>query len=84
LHAPAPAPPPCLPPHPLPPLQAFKQLDKDGSGTISLDELAEALRRFGIYDDAKELLASADENDVRPSVARGLWAVEAGPELCSL
>jgi calcium-dependent protein kinase len=42
--------------------QAFKQLDKDGSGTISIDELSEALRQFGIYDDAKELLESADSN----------------------
>ncbi|GBF87688.1 calcium-dependent kinase [Raphidocelis subcapitata] len=42
--------------------KAFKQLDRDGSGTISLDELSDALRRFGIYDDAKELLASADTN----------------------
>lgn len=42
--------------------KAFKQLDKDGSGTISVDELADALRKFGIYDDAKELLASADAN----------------------
>jgi calcium-dependent protein kinase len=52
--------------HPPPPpthTQAFKQLDKDGSGTISLEELAEALRTFGIYDDAKDLLASADTND---------------------
>jgi hypothetical protein len=46
------------------PSQAFKQLDRDGSGTISLDELSDALRRFGIYDDAKELLASADTNQV--------------------
>jgi hypothetical protein len=43
-------------------LQAFKQLDKDGSGTITIEELSEALRVFGIYDDAKELLASADTN----------------------
>lgn len=43
--------------------KAFKQLDKDGSGTISLEELADALRTFGIYDDAKDLLASADTND---------------------
>jgi hypothetical protein len=26
------------------PFQAFKQLDKDGSGTISIDELTEACR----------------------------------------
>lgn len=45
----------------LPP-QAFKQLDKDASGTITIEELSEALRVFGIYDDAKELLASADTN----------------------
>jgi hypothetical protein len=43
-------------------LQAFKQLDKDGSGTISIEELAEALRKFGIYDNARELLATADKN----------------------
>jgi calcium-dependent protein kinase len=42
--------------------QAFKQLDKDSSGTITIEELSEALRQFGIYDDAKELLASADTN----------------------
>lgn len=42
--------------------KAFKQLDKDGSGTISMDELTEACRHFGIYDDAKELLQSADTN----------------------
>lgn len=42
--------------------RAFKQLDKDGSGTITIEELSEALRQFGIYDDAKELLASADTN----------------------
>lgn len=42
--------------------KAFKQLDKDGSGTISIDELAEACRHFGIYDDAKDLLQSADTN----------------------
>ena len=34
----------------------------DGSGTISIDELSDALRRFGIYDDAKDLLAQADTN----------------------
>lgn len=45
--------------------QAFKALDKDGSGTISLEELGDALRKFGIYDDAKELLAEADANQVR-------------------
>lgn len=43
-------------------LQAFKQLDKDGSGTITIEELADALRQFGIYDDAKALLATADTN----------------------
>lgn len=42
--------------------KAFKQLDKDGSGTISTEELGDALRQFGIYDDARELLASADSN----------------------
>lgn len=34
----------------------------DGSGTISIDELSDALRRFGIYDNAKDLLATADSN----------------------
>lgn len=38
------------------------QLDKDASGTISLDELSQALQQFGVYDDAKALLASADTN----------------------
>eukprot|EP00882_Tetradesmus_deserticola_P022169 GHRQ01024059.1.p2 GENE.GHRQ01024059.1~~GHRQ01024059.1.p2 ORF type:complete len:207 (+),score=108.21 GHRQ01024059.1:713-1333(+) len=42
--------------------KAFKQLDKDGSGTITIEELSESLRVFGIYDDAKELLATADTN----------------------
>jgi len=42
--------------------KAFRQMDKDGSGTISVSELSEALRKFGIYDDAKEMLASADTN----------------------
>jgi len=42
--------------------KAFKQLDKDGSGTISIDELSDALKQFGIYDDARELLESADSN----------------------
>ncbi|KAI8473389.1 MAG: kinase-like domain-containing protein [Monoraphidium minutum] len=42
--------------------RAFKALDKDGSGTICIEELGAALRQFGIYDDAKELLASADAN----------------------
>lgn len=43
-------------------VQAFKQLDKDGSGTITIDELQDALKKFGIFDDAKELLAVADTN----------------------
>lgn len=42
--------------------QAFKQIDKDGSGTISVSELEQELKKFGIYDDAKELLATADTN----------------------
>jgi hypothetical protein len=42
--------------------QAFKQIDKDGSGTISVAELEGELKKFGIYDDAKELLSSADTN----------------------
>ena len=33
--------------------RAFRQLDADGSGSISIDELAAALREFGIYEDAK-------------------------------
>ncbi|PNH07749.1 Calcium-dependent protein kinase 17 [Tetrabaena socialis] len=41
---------------------AFKQIDKDGSGTISVAELEQELKKFGIYDDAKELLATADTN----------------------
>lgn len=43
-------------------LKAFKQIDEDNSGTISVSELADSLKKFGIYDDAKELLASADTN----------------------
>lgn len=42
--------------------KAFATMDKDGNGTISLEELSVALKQFGIYDDAKELLASADSN----------------------
>lgn len=42
--------------------KAFRQMDKDQSGSITIDELSDALRKFGIYDDAKELLANADMN----------------------
>lgn len=42
--------------------KSFQQLDKDGSGTITIDELGDALKMFGIYDDAKELLQTADKN----------------------
>ncbi len=45
--------------------KAFKDLDKDGSGAISADELGAALQRFGIADDAESLLASADSDNVR-------------------
>lgn len=41
---------------------AFKSIDHDGSGTISVVELSDELKKFGIYDDAKELLTSADTN----------------------
>ena len=44
--------------------KAFEQIDSDNSGTISVDELGTALRQFGVYDDAQELLASADKNQV--------------------
>lgn len=43
-------------------LKAFKDLDKDGNGVISADELQAALAKFGIADDVKELLKSADTN----------------------
>jgi calcium-dependent protein kinase len=42
--------------------QAFQQLDTDKSGTISIEELTSALKKFGIYDDAATLLATADKN----------------------
>uniref|UniRef100_A0A7S0RNC7 Calcium-dependent protein kinase n=1 Tax=Chlamydomonas leiostraca TaxID=1034604 RepID=A0A7S0RNC7_9CHLO len=42
--------------------KTFMQLDRDGSGTISIDELSAALRQFGVYDDAATLLATADKN----------------------
>lgn len=42
--------------------KAFMQLDRDKSGTISIDELSAALRQFGVYDDAATLLATADKN----------------------
>lgn len=42
--------------------KAFKQLDTDDSGTISSDELAAMLKQFGIFEDAKDMLASADTN----------------------
>ncbi len=42
--------------------KAFSQLDKDGSGTISVQELSAALKQFGVYDDAAALLATADKN----------------------
>ena len=36
---------------------------RDGSGTIDIAELGQALKEFGIYDeDAEELLKSADSN----------------------
>lgn len=44
------------------PTPLLRELDKDGSGTISIDELGEALKRFGIFDDAKKLLETADTN----------------------
>jgi Ca2+-binding EF-hand superfamily protein len=34
----------------------------DGSGTISVAELGDSLKAFGIYDSAAELLQSADKN----------------------
>lgn len=58
--------------------KAFRALDRDGSGAISLEELADALKRFGIYDDAKELLASADANQVRRRVGGGRGALAGG------
>lgn len=60
-----PRPDPRTPPHPYTsPLKAFKNLDKDGSGSISVDELSGALKQFGIYDDAAKLLDSADKDKV--------------------
>jgi hypothetical protein len=48
------------PPLPSPPLR--RQIDTDGSGTISVAELGESLKAFGIYDSASDLLHSADKN----------------------
>jgi hypothetical protein len=53
------------PPTPTPRPQAFKDLDTNGDGTISADELEVALKKFGIADDVHELLKSADTNGVR-------------------
>jgi Ca2+-binding EF-hand superfamily protein len=45
--------------------KAFKALDRDGSGTICADELADAMKRLGVAgDDAAKLLESADTNQV--------------------
>lgn len=41
---------------------AFKELDRDGSGTITVEELAHALKKFNVFDDAASLLATADSN----------------------
>lgn len=46
--------------------KAFEEIDKDGSGSISVDELAVALKNFNVVDNAQELLASADKNKVWP------------------
>lgn len=43
-------------------LLACRQIDTDDSGTISVSELGDALKRFGIYDSAADMLASADKN----------------------
>lgn len=61
------APPPCawyLMPRPRFPMP--RELDRDGSGTISIEELSDALKRFGIFDDAKKLLDTADTNGEPP------------------
>ena len=42
--------------------KAFAQLDRDGSGSISVEELSIALKQFGVFDDAAVLLATADKN----------------------
>lgn len=44
--------------------KAFEQLDQDKSGTITVDELSIALKQFGVFESAQELLASADKNQV--------------------
>ncbi|KXZ53910.1 hypothetical protein GPECTOR_6g828 [Gonium pectorale] len=41
---------------------AFRSMDADGNGKISVAELGAELRRMGIADDARELLATADED----------------------
>lgn len=42
--------------------KAFQEFDEDCSNSISLDELAKALEKFGIQDDTKALLNAADKN----------------------
>lgn len=56
--------------------KAFEQIDTDNSGQISIDELSHALKAFGVYDNAQELLASADKNKASlllRGAAGGLW-----------
>lgn len=43
--------------------ETFKQIDKDGSGSVSFDELKEALVGFGFADqDIRDMIALYDTN----------------------
>ena len=48
---------------------AFSYFDKDGSGYITLDELQQACREFGLDDvHLEEIIKEADQNNVRLSL----------------
>jgi hypothetical protein len=59
-------------------LQAFKQLDKDGSGTICIDELAEACRWVEVEGLDCPAVAVLGPSAVTAFPSGSLW----GPCLC--